>query len=144
MSYRKHHGIALLIGVPLTIIALRLEPLLTSASVAMMMKGGAIAFATAATTKVAIQAILLAPGIFVGWVAGTRGTILGLAAGAFGSVIYSVAFATTLQTPAHPYLPNPWSWVVGEVLTQAILTAVAGGAGQLLRSNKSLERTRGE
>jgi hypothetical protein len=142
MSQHKHHGIALLIGVPLTIIALWLQPLLASASVEMMMRGGAIAFATAATTKVAIQAVLLAPGFLVGWVAGTRGTILGLAAGAFGSLIYSVAFATTLQTPANPYLPNPWSWVVGEVLTQAILAAVAGAAGQLLRSNKSLERTR--
>jgi hypothetical protein len=142
MSYRKHHGIALLIGVPLTIIALWLQPLLMRASLDMMMKGGALAFAAAAITKVAIQVVLLAPGFLIGFVAGTRGAILGLAAGAFGSVIYAVAFATTLQTPAHPYLPNPWSWVVGEVLTQAILTAVAGSAGQFLRSNKSLERTR--
>jgi hypothetical protein len=142
MSYRKHHGIAVLIGVLLTIIALWLQPLLMRASLDMMMKGGAFAFATAAITKVVIQVVLFAPGILVGWLAGTRGAILGLATGAFGSVIYSVAFATTLQTPAHPYLPNPWSWVAGEVLTQAIVTAVAGSAGQLLRSNKSLERTR--
>jgi len=142
MNLRKIHVIALLAGIAVTIVSLALQSSLMTASVAMMMKGGVIAFGAASITKVAIQAVLFVPGSLVGWIARSHGIVLGLLAGALGSLTYSMFFGTTLETPNHPYLPNPWSWVIGEALTQGLIGAVAGGAAQMLRSNKSLERTR--
>lgn len=143
MNLRKIHVIALLTGIAVTIASLALQSSLTTASVSLMMRGGVIAFAAAAITKVAIQAILFVPGTLVGWIARTYGTILGLVAGALGSLTYSLFFDAALRMPSHPYLPNPWSWAIGEALTQGLIGAVAGCAAQLLRTNKSLERTRG-
>jgi hypothetical protein len=142
MDLRKIHVIAMLTGSAVTIVSLTLQPLMTSASVEMMMRGGATAFAIAAITKVAIQAVLLIPGLMVGWIARSHGMPLGLVAGALGSLIYSLFFGTHLEMANHPYLPNPWSWAIGEALTQGLIGAVAGGTAQLLRSNRSLERAR--
>jgi len=142
MNLRKIHVIALVTGIAATIASLALQSSLTTASVAMMMRGGVYAFGAPAITKVAIQAVLFVPGSLVGWIARSHGMILGLVAGALGSLTYSIFFGITLEMPNHPYLPNPWSWAIGEALTQGLIGAVAGGAAQLLRSNKSLERTR--
>jgi len=133
--------IALLSGIALTCLALLLQPRIADWSVRLMVGGGALAFGTAAVSKVIIQLVLVVPGLLVGWVARTRGIPLAAIAGLVGALIYSMTLGTVLQIPSHPYLPNPWAWVIGDVLAQGAIAGVAGGAGQLLRTGRSPQRT---
>jgi len=142
MTQRQLHSAALLGGIALTVLMLWVQPRLASVSVSIMVQGGGLAFVAAAATKVIVQLAFFAPGLLVGWIAKTDSLSLGVLAGLVGALVYSIALGTVLQTPPHPYLPNPWSWVIGDALAQGLITGVAAGAAQLLRSNKSLERTR--
>jgi hypothetical protein len=107
-----------------------------------MVGGGALALVATAAIKVIVQLALIAPGLLVGWISQTRGISVGISAGLVGALAYAVVLGTTLQIPPHPYLPNPWSWAIGDAIAQGLITGVAAGTGQLLRANKSMERTR--
>jgi hypothetical protein len=87
---------------------------------------------------------ILLPGFVAGWVARTRGILVGFLSGLVGGIIYSAAFG----------LASPVDWaaaltsgtmllsLLGTGITLSISCAAAGGAAEALRSNTALERTR--
>jgi MFS family permease len=84
---------------------------------------------------------LLIPGLVAGWVAKTRGILVGFLAGVLGGIANSAA--TGIITWAHILSSrSQWLWLLGIGIALGIPCAIAGAAGQLLRSNYRIERTR--
>ena len=83
---------------------------------------------------------MVLPGTLVGLVVGRNGILLGAVVGFMGHVLAAPPLELANQLPSN---------VAAQLLSAAlaplghtVISAAAGGAGQLLRSNKSLERTR--
>jgi uncharacterized membrane protein YeaQ/YmgE (transglycosylase-associated protein family) len=88
---------------------------------------------------------MLVPGFVAGFIAKTRGILFGFLAGLLGGIAHSLARsvfpdATTLLEVLSS--PSFLISIVGTGLTLCIPCAAGGATAELLRSNKSLERTR--
>ncbi len=88
---------------------------------------------------------LLVPGLVAGWVAGRRGILLGASA--------ALILAALAVLPEVILVVRTSEWSFGEAANSLmsvfmrhpasiVASAVAGGCGELLRSNTSFERTR--
>jgi hypothetical protein len=88
---------------------------------------------------------ILLPGFIAGLVARSRGILVGFLAGLVGGILYSAAFGFVSPVDwgaaltSGPMLLS----LVGTGVTLSVSCAAAGGAAEALRSNTSLERTRG-
>jgi uncharacterized membrane protein YeaQ/YmgE (transglycosylase-associated protein family) len=84
------------------------------------------------------------PGFCAGWIAKHRGAFVGLLVGLIGGATYSVLFMTLGLNEHHALnrlnLSNALMWFLSEAPGLLILCAVAGAAGELLRSNQRSER----
>ena len=91
---------------------------------------------------IALSSVL--PGLSAGWIAQRRGAIAGLLVGVVGGLIYSVLFMALGLIHHHALgrlrLSNALMWFWDQLPSLLILGAVAGAAGELLRSNQRLER----
>jgi MFS family permease len=94
-----------------------------------------------------VRAVLnFLPGLLVGYLCTARGIRIAFAAGLLGAVAYP--FLLSLL-PSYGAMHDPlylftWSSHFGYCLTLAVNAAAGSALGILLRSNKSLERTREE
>jgi hypothetical protein len=85
--------------------------------------------------------LVLVPGFATGLMAPSRGVLLGFAVGAFGGLLSQLVFIPSIaQSP--PVFSYQWSIAVSLDISAGILSAAGAAVGQLVRSNKSLERTR--
>jgi len=80
------------------------------------------------------------PGLAVGFVAGRHGLLLGAVVGYLGHMLGTPWSA--ILDPQQSNVPAALLSALLAPLGHAIISAAGGGAGQLLRSNTSLERTR--
>jgi hypothetical protein len=80
------------------------------------------------------------PGALVGFVAGRHGLLLGALVGFLGHIGGVVAWSGPAQEASLTLYALSYSAV--SALGHTVLSAAGGAAGQVLRSNKSLERTR--
>jgi hypothetical protein len=93
-----------------------------------------------------VRAVLtFLPGLLVGYLCTNRGIRIAFLAGLVGAVAYP--FLLSLL-PSYGAIHDPlylfaWSSHFGYCLTLAVSAAAGSALGILLRSNKSLERTRG-
>jgi hypothetical protein len=91
-----------------------------------------------------LAAASLLPGFCAGLIAGRRGILLGTLTGLIGSLTYSVLFMGARLYSLHSWHAFTlstaflWFWSAGPGLT--LKCAAGGAAGEVLRSNKRLER----
>ena len=89
---------------------------------------------------------MIIPGFVAGFIAKTRGILVGLVAGLLGGIAYSIARSSIPEGTGFLDIVSSGSVLmsfVGLGLTLCIPCAAGGGTAELLRSNTSLERTRG-
>ena len=88
---------------------------------------------------------MLVPGFIAGFIAKTRGILVGFLAGLLGGIAHSLVRSVFPDdTTLLEVLSSPSFLVsfVGTGLTLCIPCAAGGATAELLRSNKSFERTR--
>ena len=87
--------------------------------------------------------LILLPGFIAGLLASTRGIAVGFVAGTLGALLTPLILGGKAgQSPS--ILSYQWYIALSLALGAGLFSAAAGAAGQLVRPDKSQERTRGE
>jgi uncharacterized membrane protein YeaQ/YmgE (transglycosylase-associated protein family) len=89
--------------------------------------------------------LTLLPGFVAGLIASSKGILLGFAVGFLGAAIAPIVLGPLGEaTLADQFsgLVKYWGFTLVWALSTGLFCAAAGAAGQLVRSNKSFERTR--
>jgi len=95
-----------------------------------------------ASATILLQTLLvLVPGLVTGIIAPSRGMLLGFSVGVVGGLLSQLIFSAGIAR-SPPLLSYQWSIALSLDMSAGILCAAGAAAGQLVRSNKSLERTR--
>jgi hypothetical protein len=89
--------------------------------------------------------LTLLPGFVAGFISTNRGIIVGFAVGVSGAILAPLVIGPLSGVSVVDQLSGffgYWDFNLIMALTSGLFAATAGAAGQLVRSNKSLERTR--
>jgi hypothetical protein len=85
--------------------------------------------------------LYLAPGFVAGLCVRRFGMVVGFATGFLGALLSQLLFSPEIAN-SPPLFSYQWAAAIAFDLSAGIIGAAAGAAGQIVRSNTSLERTR--
>ena len=103
-------------------------------------RNGALPIWSVPTQSLAFVFHSLLPGFVAGWISQKHGILVGFIAGIIGATTYHLGMHIIEEYPISVRTVF-WILLINPGISHSLSNAAAGGAAQLLRSNKSLQPT---
>jgi len=139
---KRMHIVATIVGIVVYLLIQCLQPMLNAAIMRLTLDENLIVQLWAVPLVTLSKTILvLLPGLVAGLLVLRHGIVAGFVVGTIGDLLATLMGLTSGQSSTDLYFS--WFVAIPQAISAGMFCAVAGAAGQLVRSNKSLERTRG-